>query len=290
MEIERKIYMSQGKAQLGLTLSALFWGMSGVLTQIALNELSTMTLIFFRFLMSVILAVIILKTYKIDKKYIKHGMVLSCLLMVIYISSNEGLKYTSASNAGFIIGANVILVPMINRFIFKKQIQKKVYLKSLICLLGLGLITLKGANPLNKGDFYCFIDTIAYALYIIYNSRLDHSLNPKKLITIQYAVVTCFSFVFMMTFESIPFDISLAAILAVLILGTLCTFLAFYFQLQSQRYLTAEKSSQLLSLIPIFTVLFDLIFVGVLMSPAAILGALLVISISIELPKRQLIL
>lgn len=278
--------MTLKNANIGLTISAFFWGISGLLTQYALMEVSTMFLILLRFSISALMAIVIFKTYKMDKKYIKHGLVLSSLLMIIYLSSNEGLKYTSASNAGFIIGANVILVPLINRFIFKTFIDKKVYLKSIICFLGLALITLKGANPLNKGDFYCFIDAIAYSLYIIYNSRLDTKLDPKKLITIQYGMVALFSLFYISAFETVSFSLSVTAAASILVLGALCTFLAFYLQLQSQRFLTAEKSSQILSLIPIFTVLFDLIFAGMILTIPALIGACLVVSISIEVPKR----
>jgi len=281
--------MTKKNAQLGLILSALFWGVSGVLTQIALKEVSTMFLILFRFTISTGLALLVFRSFPLDKKYIKHGLILSTLLMVIYLSSNEGLKYTSASNAGFIIGANVILVPLINRFVFKKSLDKTIYFKSMVCLLGLALITLKGANPLNKGDFYCFIDAIAYSLYIIYNSQLDPKLEPKKLITIQYTFVSLFSLTYIGMFEGITLSLSTTALMSILLLGGLCTFLAFYFQLQSQRILSAEKSSQILSLIPIFTIMFDLIFMGVIMSPAAIIGACMVISITIERPKKILI-
>ncbi len=282
--------MNNSRAQFGLMLSALFWGISGILTQIALEEVSTMTLIFFRFLISTILAITLFKTYRFEKSYLKHGIVLASLLMVIYLSSNAGLKHTSASNAGFIIGSNVILVPFINRLFFKSPIAKKVYIKAFICFIGLALITLKGAKPLNIGDFYCFIDAIAYSLYIIYNSRMDKNLDTKKLISIQYGLVTFFSFFYIISFDGLSLQMSIKGALSVVILSVLCTFLAYYLQLQSQQYISAEKSSQILSLIPIFTVLFDMIIIGTILTPAALIGGLLVLSVSVELPRKKFIL
>jgi len=282
--------MNQTRAQFGLMLSALFWGISGILTQIALEDVSTMVLIFFRFFISTVLAMVLFKTYRFEKSYLKHGIILASLLMVIYISSTAGLKYTSASNAGFIIGSNVILVPFINRLFFKSPIQKSAYMKSFICFIGLALITMKGAKPLNIGDFYCFIDAVAYSLYIIYNSRIDKNLETKKLISIQYGFVAFFSLFYIASFEGLSFQMSMKGGLAIVILGVLCTFLAFYIQLQSQQYISAEKASQLLSLIPIFTVLFDMIIMGTLLTPAALVGGLLVMSVSVEMPRKKLIL
>lgn len=279
--------MNNSRAQFGLMLSALFWGISGILTQIALEEVSTMTLIFFRFLLSTALAITLFKTYRFEKSYLKHGIILASLLMVIYLSSNAGLKHTSASNAGFIIGSNVILVPFINRLFFKSPIAKKVYIKSFTCFIGLALITLKGAKPLNIGDFYCFIDAIAYSLYIIYNSRINKNLNTKKLISIQYGMVTFLSFFYIIRFEGLSLQMSIKGALSIVILSVLCTFLAFYLQLQSQQYISAEKASQILSLIPIFTVIFDMIIMGTILTPAALIGGLLVLSVSVEPPQKK---
>lgn len=266
-------------SEIGLLTCALFWGASGVLTQIVLGEMSPMALIFFRFAISGILGLIVFRfnPFRLSKETHRHGLVLSLLLMVMYISSTYGLKYTSASNAGFIIGSSVILVPLFNRILFRVELGIKDYLSAALCLIGLGLVTLRGAQPLNIGDIFCFIDAIAYALYIIYNSRLPKQLNVKILSTVQYTYVSIWSLFYLFFFEHVPLKISLNGLFAIIILGVLCTFLAFLIQVAAQRHTSAERTGRIMTLIPIFTVFLDFFVYGKVMSVEALFGGGLIV-------------
>ncbi len=267
-------------AEVGLLSSALFWGMSGILTQVVLKDMTPMALIAYRFLIASILAILLFrfKLSKIKKSTYKHAGILSLLLMVIYISSTYGLKYTSASNAGFIIGSSVILVPIINTLFFKSKGTTKELLSSIICLVGLALVTLKGTTGLNKGDMYCFIDAVAYSLFIIYSSKLPKEVDIKVMSALQYTFVAVMTFVYLAIFEKVSVQLSFESLLALLILGILCTFFAFLIQVMSQRHTSAGRASRILSMIPIFTVIFDYFYFGILLTPMAMLGGLLVIS------------
>jgi drug/metabolite transporter (DMT)-like permease len=264
------------KSSLLLIASAFFWATSGLLTQIALKYNSTMMLVAMRFTIASVLALVIFKV-KFNKAHLKNGFVLSLLLMGIYITSTIGLKYTSASNASFIIGSNVILVPIFNQFILKSSMSKKVFQNALLCLVGLSFITFKGSQPLNIGDLFCFMDAIIYSVYIIYSSRLSQDIDTKSLIAIQYTFVAIFSMIYVASFESFTSSFAWSNILALFSLGFFCTFLAFYFQLSAQKSISSEKASQLLALMPLFTVTIDVLFTDLILTPYAIIGMLLIL-------------
>lgn len=270
---------SKKYSEIGLFFCALFWGASGVLTQLALIDLTPMGLTFLRFLIASVVGLVAFRSqvFKASSMVYKHALALSVLLVIIYISSTYGLKYTSASNAGFIIGSAVILVPIINVIFFKYKLKKNEIICSIFCLIGLALVTLKGTNGFNKGDFYCFIDAVAYSLYIIYNSRLDPTVNTKALATLQYVNVCIVSFAYVFLFESMPQLGSIDTLYAVIILGVLCTFLTFFIQMLAQKHTTAESASRILTFIPIFTVLFDMLVFHVQFTPSAAIGGLFVI-------------
>lgn len=265
-------------SEIALTGSALFWGVSGVLTQVALKDMSPMMLISSRFLIAALLGVLVFRSHlkKINLQTVKDAFVLSLLLLIIYISSTVGLKYTSASNAGFIIGSSVILVPIINMVFFGKKLKRKELASSMLCLIGLGLVTLKGATGLNIGDFYCFIDALAYSLFIIFSSKLKNA-DIKALSSLQYLFVFMMTAVYVILFEKIDLSISLPSVTAIILLGSACTFLAFLFQIAAQRHLSAERTSRILALIPIFTLVFDYLYFGVLMPIPALVGGLLIV-------------
>jgi len=268
-------------APLALTMAALFWGVSGVLTQIALNDVTPMTLIGYRFIVAGLIALLVfrVKLKDLNKNVIRASFMMSILLMVIYISSTYGLKYTSASNAGFIIGSSVILVPFINGLIFKHKYKRKEIISTILCFIGLGLVTLKGTTGINIGDLYCFIDALAYSVYIIYGSKLSKDINIKVLSSLQYIMVTIMTFIYLFAFESPFVEVTVKGFSAILVLGLVCTFMAFYLQLESQVYLGAGRSSRILALIPIFTIIFDFIYFGTILTlPAMIGGGLVVFS------------
>lgn len=276
------------KAYLFLFLCALFWGASGLLTQISLQYTTTMMLTSVRFIIAAIFALIFFEV-KVTKKIIKHSLVLSILLVGIYTSSTYGLKYTSASNAGFIIGSNVVLVPLINKVFFKGRAKTMDYLRSLICLLGLGFVTLKGAQAINIGDFYCLVDAVLYSIFIIYSSNLSEDIDTKSLITMEYVFVAIFTTIYVLVFETFTLQVNFDNMVSIGILGVLCTFLTFYFQLSAQRKVSPMRTSQILALMPIFTVVFDMIFFSKMPTLYAIIGGSLVIlsttEFRINIPK-----
>jgi len=277
------------KSSLLLVLAAFFWGTSGLLTQTALIYNTTMMLVAIRFSIAAVLALLFFKT-RWNKLHLKNGFILSILLIGIYVTSTLGLKYTSASNAGFIIGSNVILVPLINRLFLKEKIQKKNIIKSIVCLIGLALVTLKGAQPINIGDLLCFFDAIIYSLYIIYGSRLCKDIDTKSLITIQYTFVAVLTSTYVLFFESPIINTSADNLFSLFALGFFCTFLAFYFQLKAQKEVSSEKASQLLALMPIFTILLDVLVVGLTPSVYAFIGGMMIIiaTSDIAVPIKKL--
>ncbi|MCK8060729.1 MULTISPECIES: DMT family transporter [unclassified Fusibacter] len=268
-----------GLASMGILLSAFFWGTSGILTQIGLVETTPMQLIAIRFIVAAMVAGVFLKPNlkSLSSKSMITGLVLSALLTVMYVTSTIGLKYTSASNAGFIIGAAVVFVPIINQLLFKAKGKPKEYVAAVICLIGLGLVTLAGSTPLNYGDLLCFGDTIAYALFIIYSSRISESEDLNLLGFIQYVLVALFSGTYSLLVEGPVLSIGLESMLVLLTLGVFCTFVAFQVQLRAQQHISAEKAGRLLTFIPIFTVLVDFLVFKTQLSPAAMLGGALII-------------
>ena len=195
----------QRLAEFGLLACALFWGMSGLLSQVAMDQVTPFNLTFFRFLIAGVISITVFRVnpFKMDKNTIIHAFKLSILLFIIYISSTYGLKYTSASNASFIIGSTVFLVPILNLIVFKVGISKKEALCVVTSFIGLGLVTLKGAKALNIGDLLCLVDAFAYSSYMIYNSRLKNDTNPLEVASIQFLFVAFYSFIYVLIFESL---------------------------------------------------------------------------------------
>lgn len=280
--------MNQSRlASLGLLTSAFFWDISGILTQIALKGATTMQLIAIRFTIAMLLALIFLKPNlkSLTKEIFFQGLGLSALLMIMYVSSTLGLKHTSASNAGFIVGATVVFVPVVNHFVFGHKRPLKDFLSALICLMGLALITLTGPTPLNKGDLFCLFNTLAYTFYILYSGKIkDETIGLMGFL--QYGFVAVYATLYVVLYEQAPLVVQWDSLSALIVLGVFCTFAAFQIQLWAQQYLKAEKVGRLLTFIPIFSVAVDYIVLGTRLTPSAIFGGVLIILATLMMEKR----
>lgn len=278
-------------AEVGLMFAAMFWGASGILTQIALKDMSPMTLIGYRFLLATVIGWIIfrIKPKNITKHVLKHSAIMSFLLMVIFVSSTIGLKYTSASNAGFILGSTVVLVPIINWLLYKKGMSKREIACTILCFIGLGLVTLKSVTGINKGDLLCFIDAVAYSFYIIYGSKIDQKTDVRVLSVLQYAFVSIFAVAYVMIFETMAVTWHVDSGIAMVLMSVACTLLAFLLQNHAQKYTSPERTSRILTLIPIFSMLFDFMYFKVHLSAMALLGGTLIVlaNLLVETKKKM---
>lgn len=269
----------QRLAEFGLLACALFWGMSGLLAQVAMNQVTPFNLTFFRFIIAGLVSIIIFKVnpLKMDTNTLRHAFKLSILLFIIYISSTYGLKYTTASNASFIIGSTVFLVPVLNRIFFKVKVSKREFLCIITSFIGLGLVTLKGAKALNVGDLLCLVDAFAYSSYMIYNSRLKSDSDPLKIGSIQFIFVAMFSFIYVLIFEGFTIPSTVPVVASIIALGVLCTFAAFIIQNVAQRHTSATRTSTIFTLMPVFTVIFDYMFTNTQLSTFALIGGTMIV-------------
>jgi len=100
------------------------WGISFVATKIAIAELTPITLIILRMILAVVLLFIIAiatkRDFSIDRK--KHSWII--LLAVIGVFhlwiQVTGLKYTTASNTGWIIGITPVFMALMGYLFFKE--------------------------------------------------------------------------------------------------------------------------------------------------------------------------
>ncbi len=86
-----------------------------------------------------------------------------------YAFQTAGLRYTTASNSGFITGSSVVLVPLILALFWGKRVTLWVYFGTIAAAAGLYFLTVPvtGVAHLNRGDVLTFFAALSYAVHII---------------------------------------------------------------------------------------------------------------------------
>jgi len=268
-----------------LLCAVALWGSSFALTKPLLDNMGVFTFMSARFVVGGIILITILsllRKFKPTKQQIKGGIVTGSLLFLAFIFHTYGLKYTSVAKNAFIVGSNVIFVPIVLTLIYRERQHKSVWISTLTALIGLALVTLDGAQGgINLGDIITLIGTLVVAFYILKVEAYVKVGNPLNIATIQVLTVGVLSLIPALIFESpiqdlSPFTLSPIAIRNLIILSVGCTSIAYLIANYSQSILSASRTALLYVFEPIFGAFLGWILLGEFVGTQGIIGAVII--------------
>ena len=122
------------KYNIYMFIATIFFGMTYVLTKICLNYSTEFHIISLRFLIAFIVSLIFLqkKIFPIKIKEFIYSLILSIILFLVFITMAIGVKYTTATNASFLISLSVIFIPFFSWIFNKEKPKKKIFLLFLL--------------------------------------------------------------------------------------------------------------------------------------------------------------
>ncbi len=241
----------------GLFYAAAIWGSTFFIVKDALSDIDPVMLVAYRFLIAGALLWLFL-LYK--KKSIFTGLgkalVLSIILWALYIPQTIGLKYTTASNSGFITGLFVAFVPIFLRTIFKRKPTLMEVIASIVSLIGLWVLT-GGLKDINFGDSLTLIAAVTYALHVLYSDKyMKSGVDPYVISCQQFLMIGLFSLITGLVLD-LPFTIgSVRAGWIVIFLALFPTLSAFLIQMIAQKITSPLKVSLIFALEPVFAAIF----------------------------------
>ncbi|MFJ8527875.1 DMT family transporter [Bacillus sp. NPDC094106] len=283
----------QLKADLMLLMITFFWGASILLTKIGLNYVQEYNLISLRFTIAFLLSGIVFYKHliKIDFKIIKYAFILASILFIVYIFATFGTKYTSVSNAGFLMSLTVIFIPALSSIFLKQRPEKKVILGIVLTIVGIGLLTLNSQLKISYGDILCILCALFYAVHIIVTGTMTKHVDSIALGVLQLGFVGIFSTVFSMCMETPKLPNTFESWFSILVLSIFCTAIAFIVQIIAQQYTSPTHTGLIFSLEPVFSAGFAFLFTGETLTFKGYIGAtLLLLSVLIvELDLKSLL-
>ena len=175
-----------------MVLVACIWGVTFVIVKNALADIGPFLFVGIRFLLaSLLLAALSFKDIlKVRFPTLTTGSLLGIFLCIGYSFQTLGLKYTTSSNAGFITGVSVVLVPLIYALINKKKPGLITSLTVIMAALGLFFISFpSGSFRLNYGDMLVLICAFGFAMHIITVDLYSHKHNAVAITAVQILFV-----------------------------------------------------------------------------------------------------
>jgi len=149
-------------ADIGLFYAAVVWGYSFIVVRDALADIDAVMMVAVRFLVAGgCLLVFLVATGRPVFRGLGRASFLAVILWLLYIPQTIGLRFTTASNSGFITGLFVFFIPLFLRLIFRKNANIMEWLASGVALGGLWLLT-GGLSDINIGDSLTLIAAMTW--------------------------------------------------------------------------------------------------------------------------------
>ena len=245
-----------------IVLATIIWGTSFVIMKNTLDSVPVLPLLAFRFLTAAaILAAVFYKSWKgLDRRYFLYGGVMGLLLLIAYVTQTYGLAGTTPGKNAFLTASYCIIVPFLNWIVSKKRPDRYNVFAAILCLCGIGLVSLNTDLTVNRGDALTLLCGFFYAAHIIAVNRFAKDRDIFLLTVLQFATAGAISLLLAIITRSWPSQLPRGAVAELIYLTVACTAGALLFQNIGQKYTEPSAASVLLSLEAPFGVFFSILF------------------------------
>ncbi len=266
-------------SDLGLLYAAVIWGGTFIIVKDSLETIDPVTLVGYRFLLAASILAVFLRPKGIPLfSNLKTGLTLGFFLWLLYIPQTIGLRYTTASNSGFITGLFIVFVPILN-YLFFRQIPNLIKIISVgLALCGLWYLT-GGLAEINLGDAITLISAGTYAVHILLADKyIKAEINPYVLSFQQFLVTGVLSCLASIIF-GLPLGVNgISGVMTILFLSLFPTLSAFVIQLIAQQHTAPLKVALIFTMEPVFAALFAWTLGGEVFIPQRAFGGMLIVA------------
>lgn len=265
--------------QLLLLTATVVWGTSFFILKNTIEQVPAYFVIAIRFLFSgvVLFFIFIKKLKKLDKKTLLQGIIIGVFVAAAYMLQTSGLKHTSPGRNAFLTSTYCVMCPFIVWVLFKKKPKAYNLISAVICLVGIGLISLSGESGGEEssllGEVLTVLSAIFFALQIIY-ARIFQKNGADSIILLIFEFLTVGVILMLSSFVlELPkcgikgYAINLEQGLNIAYLAVTCTLFAQSAQMIGQKFTTTSQSALILSLESVFGMFFSVLFGAEKLSP-----------------------
>jgi len=272
-----------------LLICVIIWGWTFVATRVCLQYLTPVELLGLRFLtgLPLLLVVVLAKRVSFEFSARERRAILlgSAILTLHFLIQITGLKYTSATNTGWIIAVSPLVMAVLAFLILRERLGRRAIIGIAVASAGILLLISRGrftsfAWLRSFGDWLVLASAHTWALYTIAIRNVTRSrhplavtvavLFPSALVVLGYmAASSDWS-----QFLRMPPD----GIVAILFLGLLGLAVGHWFWQEGVARVGAARAGIYLYLEPVATTVLAVPYLGEKFGPLTALGGLLVLA------------
>ncbi len=268
-------------ARLCCLAAALIWGSSFFIMKDTLDALPPFYLLAVRFsAASLILMAALWRRVasSLRPDVVVRGLILGALVFGGYGAQTVGLTDTTPGNNAFLTGTYCVMVPFMAWAVTRVRPQAKNLVAALLCIGGIGLVSLSGDLSMRFGDALTLVGAVFFGVHIIATGQFSSGRDVLALTAWQMVGVAVLSWV--ATFVAGE-NLAAAAwtpgvVGSMVYLAVACTCVAYLLQNIGTKYADPSSVALLLSMESPSGVLFSVLFAGEVLTGQVLCGFALI--------------
>ena len=280
--------MSKSMSLFSALFCTFIWGTTFIAQDTGMDKIGPLTFNATRFFvgfLSIMPFALLIEKKKISKEINNNKKLFFKLLfwigLFLFLGTflqQTALLYTDVANAAFFTIFYVPMVPIILFLIYSKSIHWSIWPSVLFCLFGVYLLSDFSDATIRLGDGLVILCALFWALHIIFIGNFIKNFNlPLFFGALQALVVSFFSFIFAIFFETITISNILNESISIIYAGVLSGGIAFTLQIYAQKNISPAPAGIIFSLEGVFATIAAWIILNQILDINNVIGCFLII-------------
>ena len=280
--------MSKSMSLFSALFCTFIWGTTFIAQDTGMDKIGPLTFNATRFFvgfLSIMPIALLIEKKKISKEINSNKKLFFKLLfwigLFLFLGTflqQTALLYTDVANAAFFTIFYVPMVPIILFLIYSKSIHWSIWPSVLFCLFGVYLLSDFSDATIRLGDGLVILCALFWALHIIFIGNFIKNFNlPLFFGALQALVVSFFSFIFAIFFETITISNILNESVSIIYAGVLSGGIAFTLQIYAQKNISPAPAGIIFSLEGVFATIAAWIILNQILDINNVIGCFLII-------------
>ena len=280
--------MSKSMSLLSALLCTFIWGTTFIAQDTGMDKIGPLTFNATRFFigfLSIIPFALLFEKKKITKEINNNKKLFYKLLfwigLFLFLGTylqQRALLYTDIANAAFFTFFYVPMVPIILFFFYSKSIHWSIWPSVLFCIVGVYLLSDFTNATIRLGDTLVILCALFWSLHIIFIGNFIKNFNlPLFFGALQALVVSFFSIIFALFFETITIVNILNESVSIIYAGVLSGGIAFTLQIYAQKNISSAPAAIIFSLEGVFATIAAWIILNQILGLDNVIGCALIL-------------
>ncbi|MBL6946797.1 MAG: DMT family transporter [Rhodospirillales bacterium] len=281
--------MTRLRANLLLTVTALIWGSTFTVQQLAMEHIGPMLYTGARFLLGalVVLPFAVWQMRKLASEEdwrLNRGDLIGLALTGTVLFAGAllqqiGIKYTTVANAGFLTALYVPLTPIIALVALRQFPHWAVWPAAAGCTLGAYVLSGGDLMAISTGDLWVIAGSLFWAVHVLLVGYMARRTRAAFVVACaQFAVCAVWGLAWGAVTEPVSLEIFRAALPYTVYAGVFSVGIGFTLQVIGQQHTPAPDAAIILSSETVFAAITGMIFLGEVLSVNGYLGCALILA------------